>query len=430
MSERRDRHDAENEAASKQPRMKDVAALAARGPLVGCRVLELGSTVADPFCSRLLADFGAEVIKVEAVEGDPVRAMGSQFEGKSLYAASILRNKELIVLDLRQEAGRQIARRIAVRSDIVVENFRPGTLERWGLGYDALAKENPGLIMVRISGYGQDGPYSRRPGYGVTSEAIGGIRHVTGDPDRPPARVAVSLTDYIAGLFGAFGAVMALHKRHQTGQGQVIDAALYEAAFSLMEPYVPAYAKLGVIANRAGSRLPNHTPNNLYPTGDGSYIHIAAGANRIFARLTAAMGRPELARDPCFASPRERSRNEDAIDDLITAWTRTRPLETLETILVDAEVPVARAYTMADIFADPHYRERGMLAELPDPDLGSVTMPGIVPRLSSDPGAIRWAGRETGADTRRILQEIAELSPEEIDRLEADGVVACRSAGR
>ncbi len=403
-------------------------AAAASGPLVGCRVLELGSTVAGPFCGRLLADFGADVVKVEAVEGDAVRAMGDHVEGRSLYAASILRNKELIALDLRREAGREVARRLALGSDIVVENFRPGTLERWGLGYDALAAENPGLILVRISGYGQSGPYSRRPGFGVTSEAVGGLRHLTGDPDRPPARIAVSLTDYIAGLYGAFGAVMALNQRQRTGIGQVVDTALYEAAFSLMEPYVPAFARHGIIANRAGSRLPGHTPNNLYPTGDGGHIHIAAGANQIFARLATAMGQEELARDERFASPGQRAENEDAIDGLIAQWTGSHALASLEAILVEAEVPAARAYTMADIFADPHYQARGMLAEMPDPDLGSVTMPGIVPRLSASPGAIRWAGRQTGADTRRILQEIAALSPEEIDRLEADGIVACRAA--
>jgi crotonobetainyl-CoA:carnitine CoA-transferase CaiB-like acyl-CoA transferase len=335
------------------------------------------------------------------------------------------RNKEVIAINLKSEEGRDIVRRLMPRYDVVVENFKPGALEKWGLGYDDIARDHPELILVRISGYGQDGPYSRRPGYGVTSEAVGGVRHVTGDPDRPPARVAVSLTDYVAGLYGAFGAVMALNQRHSTGKGQVVDAALYEAAFSLMEPYVPAYAQLGHIANRAGSRLPGHTPNNLYPTADGNHIHIAAGARQIFARLAKAMGQDELIEDARFATPEARAENENAIDALIAEWTGSQPLATAEATLIEAEVPAARAYTMADIFADPHYQERGMLAEVPDSVLGTITMPGVVPRLSASPGTIRWAGRESGADSRRILEEVAELSPEEIERLEADGIVHC-----
>jgi len=230
------------------------------GPLAGTRVLELGSTVAGPFCGRLLADFGAEVIKIEPAEGDAVRTMGKRFHGKSLYAASIFRNKSLVCLDLREPRGQEIARKLAAKSDVLIENFRPGGLEKWGLGYDRLSAENPGLVMVRISGFGQDGPYGQRAGYGVIGEAVSGLRHVTGDPDRPPARIAVSLTDCITGLYGAFGATLALLARGKTGRGQVVDAALYECAFSFMEPHVPAYDKLGAVAMRTGSRLPDSTP--------------------------------------------------------------------------------------------------------------------------------------------------------------------------
>lgn len=400
----------------------------AAGPLAGYRVLEMGSTVAGPFCGRLLADFGAEVIKVEAAEGDAVRTMGKSFHGKSLYAASIFRNKSLITLDLRQREGQRIAADLAVKSDVLIENFRPGGLERWGLGYEELAARNPGLVMVRISGFGQDGPYSQRAGYGVIGEAVSGLRHLTGDPDRPPARVAVSMTDYITGLYGAFGAVMALLARHRTGRGQVIDAALYECAFSFMEPWIPAYEKTGHVAGRCGSRLPESTPNNLYPTGDAQFIHITAMGEAVFRRLTAAMGRPELANDPRFATARARSEHHEAIDDLVARWTATKPLAELERILADAGVPATRIYTIADIFGDPHYRARGSIVAAPEEDLGTVAMANVVPRLSATPGAIRHAGRATGQDTRRVLAEVLGLSDERIDALARDGVIAERTA--
>ena len=260
------------------------------GPLVGYRVLELGSTVAGPFCGRLLADFGAEVIKVEPAEGDPLRSMGKHYQGKSLYAASIFRNKRLVAIDLRTDEGPEPDPGLVTSCDILVENFRPGTLEAWGLGYDDLSRLNPGLVMVRISGYGQSGPNRLRPGYGAIAEAVSGLRHVTGDPDRPPARVAVSLGDCVTGLYGAYAAVMALLNRGRSGRGRSIDAALYECAFSLMEPHVPAFEKLGFIPVRAGARLPGTAPNNLYPTTDGSYIHITAANEGTFRRLAGAMG--------------------------------------------------------------------------------------------------------------------------------------------
>ena len=393
------------------------------GPFAGLRVIELSSTVAGPFCGRLLADFGAEVIKVEPAEGDPVRWMGLRADNKSLYAASIFRNKKLVALDLRRSDAQEAVRRITAACDILVENFRPGSMEKWGLCYDRLSAANPGLIMVRISGYGQDGPYADRPGYGVTCEAMSGMREITGDPDRPPARVAVSLTDYITGLYAAFGAAMAVHQRHLTGRGQVIDAALYESAFSFMEPHIPAFSKLGVVARRAGSRLPNHTPNNLYPTGDGRYIHITAGSQPIFKRLCEAMAQSTLVNDPRFATPAARSTNEDAIDGLIRAWTATKPLTELESILGKEEVPASRIYTVADIFADPQYRARNMLVEVDDPDLGSLTVPGIVPKMSATPGAIRWGGRRIGEDTVDVLRGVAGLTDSEIERLRSNGAI-------
>lgn len=387
------------------------------GPLAGCRVLEMGSTVSGPFCGRLLADFGAEVIKVEPPTGDPVRQMGRRSRGRSLYAASILRNKHLISVDLRTPSGQDVIRRLVKACDVVVENFRPGTLEAWNLGYDTLSAVNTGIILVRISGYGQTGPYRHRPGYGVTSEAVGGLREITGDPDRPPSRVSISLTDCITGLYAAFGAVMALFSRTRTGRGQVVDAALYEGAFSFMEPHVPAFAALGAVPTRTGSRLPNSTPNNLYPTADGDFIHITAGNDATFERLAACMGAPHLAEDERFRTPTDRSRHEDDIDGIISDWTSGHPLTELERELDASAVPAARIFTLRDIFADEHYRARDMLVEMPDDVLGAVTLPGVVPGLSETPGAVRWAGREVGIDTRDVLTRVAGYEPGEIDAL-------------
>ena len=404
---------------------EDVAGGEGRLPLEGYRVLELGSTVAGPFCGRLLADFGAEVIKIESADGDPLRSMGKRHEGKSLYAASLFRNKQLAAVDLRKPEGQDIARRLAAKSDFLIENFRPGAMEAWGLGYDALAQLNPGLIMIRISGYGQDGPYSERPGYGVICEAVSGLRHLTGDPDRPPGRMATSTTDYITGLYAVFGAMLALEVRHRTGKGQVIDAALYEAAFSFMEPHVPAYDKLGTIAMRAGSRLPGNSPNNLYLTRDKQYIHIAAASDAVFRRVAAVLGRPELANDSRFDKAIARAKNEDALDEIISAWTREHDAADLEAKLHAAAVPAARIYTIADIFDDPHYAARGMLARIPGGECGPVTVPAVVPKLGRTPGVLRHAGRRIGEDTRQVLRDVAGYADEEIERLERDGVIAC-----
>jgi crotonobetainyl-CoA:carnitine CoA-transferase CaiB-like acyl-CoA transferase len=394
-----------------------------QGPLAGYRVLEMGSTVAGPFCGRLLADFGAEVIKVEPAEGDAVRTMGKRFHGRSLYAASIFRNKSLISVDLRTPEGQDAIRRIAAKCDVVVENFRPGGLEKWGLGYEDLSLINPALVMVRISGFGQTGPYSQRAGYGVIGEAVSGLRHITGDPDRPPSRVAVSITDYITGLYGAFGAVMALLARGKSGRGQYIDSALYECAFSFMEPHIPAFDKLDHVASRAGSRLPDSTPNNLYVSRDKQFIHVTAMGEAVFKRLAQCMGAPELAADPRFATAVDRSANHEEIDDLIGQWAARHDLVELERMLNEAGVPATRIFTMADIFRDPHYAARGMVARAPDEELGTVAMAAPVPRLSDTPGSIRHAGRRVGQDTRRVLAQVAGFTEAELDRLEGAGVI-------
>jgi len=400
--------------------------LSSKGPLSGFRVIELGSMVAGPFCGRLLADFGAEVIKVEASGGDPVRFMGSQKDGKSLYAASIFRNKQLLTLNLRTPEGQDVAKRLVASADIIIENFRPGTLERWGLGYEELKAVNPGIIMIRISGFGQTGPYKSRPGYGVVGEAVSGLREITGDPDRPPPRVAVSMADYISGLYAAFGGVMAALHRDRTGEGQVVDASLCEASYSFMEPHVVAYGALGKIAKRAGSELPNNVPNNLYPAR-GGYIHIAAVSKAIFSRFTALMGKPEIADDPKFSTALARNKNKEELESIIIEWTSKHDLQDLEKILIDADVPAARIYSIKDIFEDPYFRDRDMILDVEDPDLGQMTLPGIVPKLSLSPGNVRWTGRQAGADSYSVLKNLAGLDDTEIQQLVDDGTVEMKS---
>lgn len=393
------------------------------GPLAGYRVLEIGSSVSGPFCGRLLADFGAEVIKIEPPEGDAVRTMGKRIDARSLYAASIFRNKSLAAVDLRTSAGQEILKRLAERCDVIVENFRPGVLEKWGLGYEALAMTNPKLILARISGFGQTGPYRERAGYGVVAEAMSGMRQLIGDPDRPPARINASITDEITGLYAAFGVMMALVECLRSGRGQVVDAALYESAFSFIEPHVPAFGSLGIVANRSGSELPDSAPNNLYPTLDRKHIHITAFADGVFARLAKAMGAPELASDIRFLSAEKRSEHHDLLDATIAGWTSAHELSEIEGMLTSANVPAMRIFNMKDIFSDPHYRAREMLVELADDSLGAVVVPGIVPKLSRTPGRLNKVGGPIGADTRRVLKEIGRYDDAEIDALMAQEII-------
>lgn len=400
------------------------------GALQGMRVLELGSTAAGPFCTRLLADFGAEVVKIESADGDPIRALGETVEGKSLYAASICRNKRIACLDLRSPRGRALLERMIPHFDVIVENFRPGVLEKWGLDFEALQRLRPGLILTRISGFGQTGPYKGKPGYGVIGEAMSGLRQMIGDADRPPSRVAIPLTDYIAGLYAAFGTMMAVSVRQRTGMGQCVDTSLIESAFSFMEAYVPAYDKTGRQGMRAGPRLPRSAPNTLFPTADGQHIHVAALADPVFRRLAIAMDQPELGTDPRFATQEARNANEAEIESLVARWTSTRTLAELQEILDAAEVPASRIFTMADIFQDPHYAARDMLVRTPDDDLGTVTLAGVVPKLSATPGGLQWSGHRVGQDTRELLKQFVQLSDDAIDALEAEGLVACDPQGQ
>ncbi|MEY3408723.1 MAG: Succinyl-CoA:(R)-benzylsuccinate CoA-transferase subunit BbsF, partial [Pseudomonadota bacterium] len=375
------------------------------GPLRGLLVIEICSTIAGPACTRLMGDFGADVIKIEPPEGDPVRQMGQHVADVSLYAASLLRNKKSVVLDLKNPEDLLVAKTMIERADILVENNRPGVMERLGLGYDELSKTNPGLVMVRISGFGQTGPYSPRPGYGAICEAVGGVRHMTGDPDRPPARVALATTDYLTSTYAAFGALAALREKDKTGLGQVVDVALYETAFTQMEPIVPAYEKHGTVPKREGPNLPRMAPNSLYPTKDDSYILIAANSNPTCERLMQAMGRLDLMQVPEFASIRARGEhaNARALDQIIAEWTRQHLCTDLANILEAVGVPNTRVYTIADIYQDPHFLERNMLVKVPHPKIGHTTQMGVVPRLSRTPGSIRHTGHELGQDTTDVL---------------------------
>ncbi|MGE4370336.1 MAG: CaiB/BaiF CoA transferase family protein [Burkholderiaceae bacterium] len=388
------------------------------GPLSGLTVIEICSTIAGPACARLMADFGADVIKIEPPEGDGVRQMGKHVGDISLYAATILRGKKSIALDLKTPEGIELAKALIKRADILVENNRPGVMERLGLGYDVLSKDNPGLVMVRISGYGQDGPYANRPGYGAICEALGGVRHMTGDPDRPPARVALATTDYLTSVYAAFGALMCIIERQRTGLGQVVDTALYETSFTQMEPYVPAFEKLGFVPKRVGPNLPTMAPNSLYPTADDAWILIAANSNNIFKRLVDVMGQPQLLEDPRFSTIRARgmAENMKALDKIIAEWTCQHSSNALEEQLVANAIPASRIYTISDIYEDAHFQARDMLLTIPHPTLGSTTQAGIVPKLSRTPGRVRHTGPDVGANSVEILKDIG-LNDDHIEGL-------------
>jgi len=369
-------------------------------PLDGLKIIELGALIAGPFCAKILAEFGAEVIKIEPPgHGDPLRKWRYLKDGTSLWWHVQSRGKQSVCLDLRQPEGQEIARRLIRDADVLIENFRPGTLEAWGLGWDALSADNPGLIMVRISGYGQSGPYRERPGFGVIGEAFGGLRYVTGAPDRPPSRVGVSIGDTLSALYGVIGAMFALQHRQRDGRGQMVDVALYESVFSVMESMLPEFDAFGVIRERTGSILPGIAPTSAYRCSDGSYVLIAANGDSIFKRLAKAMGREDLATDPTFAHNDGRAARQAWLDAQIEAWTSARTREEVLAAMERAEVPASSICTIADIAADPHYAARNMIREIRLADGSTLKVPGVVPKLSATPGEFDGGGPALGEHT-------------------------------
>ncbi len=392
-------------------------------PLSGIKVLELGALIAGPFCAKVLAEFGAEVTKLEPPGlGDPLRKWRYLKDGTSLWWHVQSRSKKSVTLDLRKPDGQAIAKKLAAGADIVVENFRPGTMEGWGMGYDALAAENPGLVMVRISGYGQNGPYCERPGFGVIGEAVGGLRYVTGAPDRPPSRVGVSIGDTLSALYGVIGALMALESRRKTGRGQVVDVALYESVFSVMESMLPEFDACGVVRERTGSILPGIAPTSAYRCSDETYVLIAANGDSIFRRLCAAMGRGDLANDASLAHNDGRAAKQQWLDGEIEAWTSTHPAADVLAAMEAAQVPASKIYSIADIVADPHYAARAMIRQIRLADGSMLKVPGVVPKLSETPGDFDGGGPRLGQHTDEVLRTLGH-DDAAIDDLRRRGVI-------
>jgi succinyl-CoA---D-citramalate CoA-transferase len=394
------------------------------GPLKGIRVVEFGNLIAAPMATRILGDFGAEVIKIETPgQGDPLRKWRKLHKDTSLWWYLQARNKKSIALDLKSPDGLAIARRLAKSADLVVENFRPGGLEKLGLGWEILSALNPKLSMIRISGYGQTGPYRDRPGFGAIGEAMGGLRFTTGTPGAPPSRVGVSIGDSLASLHAVIGALMSiLWVKTGQGGGQIVDVSLYESVFTMMESLVPEYDLFGYVRERAGGALPGISPSNTYPTADGSYVVIAGNSDPIFRRLMGAIGRPDLAADPALQGNEGRVLRNDELDEAIAAWSSSLPTDEVLKALEAADVPAGRIYSAADIARDPHYRARDMILPATLPDGTEVEMPGIAPKLSATPGEVNWQGPRLGEHTADVLRDLGFESTE-IERLKAAGVV-------
>ncbi len=394
-------------------------------PLADVRVVELGQLLAGPFCGQLLGDFGAEVIKVEDPgRGDPMRQWGREKPyGMSLWWPVVARNKKSVTANLREARGQDLVRRIAAASDVLLENFRPGTLERWGLGPEQLWEINPKLVVTRVTGFGQTGPYAPRAGFGSIGEAMGGIRYVTGDADRPPSRAGISLGDALAATFASLGTLVALHARQATGRGQVVDSAIYEAVLALMESLLPEWALAGYQRDRTGPVLPNVAPSNVYPTASGDLILIAANQDSVFGRLAGVMGKPELAADERYATHGARGANMAELDDLIAGWTATQEADGLLAGLHEGGVPAGRIYRAQDMFADPHFAAREAIVRLAHPTLGDLPMQNVFPRLSATPGRVRHAGPELGEHNGDIYRGLLGLGDGQLADLASDGVI-------
>lgn len=395
-------------------------------PLEGVRVVEMGSLLAGPFCGQLLGDFGAEVIKVEPPgKGDPMRVWGRhRKEGRTLWWPIIARNKKSVTLNLREEEGQEIARRLIAEADVLVENFRPGTMEKWGLGHETLREINPGLVMVRVSGFGQTGPYREQAGFGSIGEAMGGIRHVTGFPDQPPPRTGISLGDSLAATFGALGALTALyHREAHGGRGQVVDIGIYEAVLALMESTIPEYVLTGHVRGRTGTVLPFVAPSNIYPTKDDDYVLIAGNADNVFRRLSKALGHPEWAEDERYATHHARGENMEELDAMISEWTKGRTGEEILAAMREAGVPAGKVFTARDMVEDPHYAARGNVVEVEDPEIGPFPMQNVVPRLTGTPGEVRWTGPALGQHNGEIYGGLLKLGDDELAGLRERGIV-------
>lgn len=401
----------------------------AAGPLDGVRVLELGSFIAGPFAGQLLGDYGAEVIKIEAPDsGDPMRRWGVTLDGDSLWWPSIARNKRSVALDVRDERARRVLPALIAQCDIVLENFRPGRLAEWGLDYPAMAALNPRIVVVHVSGFGQTGPRAADAGFGSIGEAMGGIRHTTGNPELPPTRCGISLGDALAALFAVVGSLAALNNVHVNGRGQEVDVAIYEAVAALMESSLADYALGGVLRGRSGSVLPGVAPSNVYPTSDGAEVLIAANADSVYARLCQAMGHPELATDARYATHGARGANMVELDRRIGAWTATFTATELLAVLEQHGVPAGQIYTAREMLSDPHYLARGMVQRVIAAQGWDVPVTGVVPRFTATPGTIRSAGPVLGADTLDVLTTIAGIGTDEVAELERLGLVHCAPA--
>ena len=400
----------------------DATNTASAGPLAGLKVLELGQLIAGPFAAKTLGDFGADVVKIEPPgTGDPLRNWRLLKNGTSVWWQVQSRNKRSVALDLREPQAQEVVRKLAAEADVLIENFRPGALEGWGLDPQKLLESNPRLIVLRISGYGQTGPYRDRPGFGVVGEAMGGLRHLTAEPGRVPVRVGVSIGDTLAALHGVIGILMALHERQRSGQGQVIDVALYEAVFNCMESLLPEYSAFGAVRGPGGSALPGIAPSNAYLCSDG-YALIAGNGDSIFKRLMNAIGRADLADDPALAHNAGRVQRVEEIDGAIGTWTKERTVADVLQVLDAAGVPAGRIYTVADIAADPHYAARGMLQQIRLDDGAPLLVPGVVPKLSRTPGGHRRNAPALGQDTEAVLREIG-LTDEQVAQLASRGLL-------
>lgn len=394
-------------------------------PLERIRVLELGTLLAGPFTGRLLGDFGAEVIKIEAPDiEDPMRRWGKQKNGVGLWWPIQSRNKKSITLNLREEEGQEIFKQLVEKADVIVENFRPGTMERWNLSYETLSEINPGLIMARTSGFGQTGPYKDRAGFGSVGEAMGGLRYVTGFPDRPPTRIGISIGDTLTALFATIGILTALQERHRSGKGQVVDTALYEAVFSVMESIVPDYLLADYVRERMGNILPGVAPSNIYKTKDETYIVIGANADRVFVRLAEAIGQPELAEDPRYKTHDARAKHMEELDNRIEEWTKTLPAKEALDILAEKGVPSGLIYSAKDIVEDPHYKARNMIIHVDHPEFGDFPMPGIVPKLSRTPGKVKHPGAEKlGKDNEYVYLDILQFDEKRLAELKKKNII-------